>query len=506
MSDPIHSFGPTCIFHDDETTHPTNSPHPPHLRAQFFYVSSIPIDDPLSPLPPISSDSKSSQSQQPQPFSLRDNAALAEAWQSIEHLFRPPSNSDVGSPVRPPVGERGRTLGELVRFPRFKADGKSNAATTHQVKDQKYGAAVSDPREPGSERLFQSGSSSSAPPSSPHQPKPQPPSEAEVNLDRASGQMGTKKYRRFSPFRKTKAADEDLGTSGLPVHLSQADSQTDTDISGHPFARTPISSPGDKQDSKKPEMIAAEPLKHMKDGNVESQRSPAHPKPRKREEGRQTSEDENAFIPVGVSRLHLVEMPDLLMKPIYWSPVNDVSAVLRGTWFYVSNMLPVEPELANWLETGYLELKPWTDTWQDELNSCVDIGAEAEMKVVYRLYPERPSSRASTAAEAKADRPTHAQPRRGSIQDSPVNHESLAAGPQMEKFRTWATEPSQRYRNHQVIYINASQAQILRPSLGPSPPASASLSRPSERAERSEFPSSEALIDGRGRNSTPPAG
>lgn len=38
--------------------------------------------------------------------------------------------------------------------------------------------------------------------------------------------------------------------------------------------------------------------------------------------------------PVGVSRLHLVSLPVLQMKPIYWSPVNDVAIVLRATWFY----------------------------------------------------------------------------------------------------------------------------------------------------------------------------
>ncbi len=39
-------------------------------------------------------------------------------------------------------------------------------------------------------------------------------------------------------------------------------------------------------------------------------------------------------VPVGVSRLHKVSLPDLQMKPIYWSPVNDIVTVLRGTWFY----------------------------------------------------------------------------------------------------------------------------------------------------------------------------
>lgn len=39
-------------------------------------------------------------------------------------------------------------------------------------------------------------------------------------------------------------------------------------------------------------------------------------------------------VPVGVSRLHMVSLPVLQMKPIYWSPVNDISIVFRATWFY----------------------------------------------------------------------------------------------------------------------------------------------------------------------------
>lgn len=39
-------------------------------------------------------------------------------------------------------------------------------------------------------------------------------------------------------------------------------------------------------------------------------------------------------VAVGVSRLHMVTLPSLQMKPIYWSPINDLAVVLRATWFY----------------------------------------------------------------------------------------------------------------------------------------------------------------------------
>jgi hypothetical protein len=39
-------------------------------------------------------------------------------------------------------------------------------------------------------------------------------------------------------------------------------------------------------------------------------------------------------VAVGLSRLHMVSLPVLQMKPIYWSPVNDLAIVSRATWFY----------------------------------------------------------------------------------------------------------------------------------------------------------------------------
>jgi hypothetical protein len=57
------------------------------------------------------------------------------------------------------------------------------------------------------------------------------------------------------------------------------------------------------------------------------------PVSRPRSESRKSLET-SADIVVGVSRLHMVSLPILQMKPIYWSPINDISAVMRATWFY----------------------------------------------------------------------------------------------------------------------------------------------------------------------------
>lgn len=77
------------------------------------------------------------------------------------------------------------------------------------------------------------------------------------------------------------------------------------------------------------------------------------------------------------------------MEPIYWSPLNDLAPVTRATWFYKETLLPVEVEIANMLEAGYVVMQPWTETWKDELNSAVEVGAVGEMKIVHRLWPEK---------------------------------------------------------------------------------------------------------------------
>ena len=93
-------------------------------------------------------------------------------------------------------------------------------------------------------------------------------------------------------------------------------------------------------------------------------------------------------VPVGISRLHLVDLPTLQMKPIYWSPVHDVSRVVRGTWFYKRTMYPVESDVANLLEIAYGYMKPWSQEYTDEINSCLDAGPDAENKLAQCLWPE----------------------------------------------------------------------------------------------------------------------
>ncbi|KAI9834182.1 MAG: hypothetical protein M1826_005293 [Phylliscum demangeonii] len=179
-------------------------------------------------------------------------------------------------------------------------------------------------------------------------------------------------------------------------------------------------------------------------------------------------------IPVGISRLHVVELPNLAMKPIYWSPVNDISSVTRATWFYKESLLPVEAEVANQLEAGYLRLEVWTETWDDELKSAAAVGAEGEAKVVHKLWPtDLPKESTSGSRPGTAPRSPPGNERtslgerparlgRLRLPASDLSHVAAEAHIHLPP------EKGRRFAKSGVIYRNQAEAFILRPNLLPS--------------------------------------
>lgn len=86
----VHSLGPSCVLHEgsNEFTRRASgiSDEAPKIKANFFYSSALPIDDPLSPIPTPSTSYQlgTSKVHPPRPFSAYDNAALEEAWQGLQ--------------------------------------------------------------------------------------------------------------------------------------------------------------------------------------------------------------------------------------------------------------------------------------------------------------------------------------------------------------------------------------------------------------------------------------
>lgn len=160
------------------------------------------------------------------------------------------------------------------------------------------------------------------------------------------------------------------------------------------------------------------------------------------------------------------------MGPIYWDPVHDISSVVRGTWFYKDTMMPVETDVANQIEEGYEYMKPWTQTYIDEVNSCLEIGADAELKLVHRLWPagdsgeevrpETQRSNMSLLTKAKDQLNSDERVRRHAIILA-AKPENRAAGILEAK-----AQPDRLYAKSSVIFANSRDAQILRPNLLPS--------------------------------------
>lgn len=112
----------------------------------------------------------------------------------------------------------------------------------------------------------------------------------------------------------------------------------------------------------------------------------------KEDENKESDEDEDTRqLLVGIERLHHVNLKTWLMKPVYWthrhSSANQ-TAVKRGIWFYGADSLPVEEALADALERGYHEVKPWTMAYEAELEAAGEIGESAEAKLKYNVQDD----------------------------------------------------------------------------------------------------------------------
>lgn len=130
-------------------------------------------------------------------------------------------------------------------------------------------------------------------------------------------------------------------------------------------------------------------------------------------------------------------------------------------------MLPVPTLVANQLESGYQELKPWTETWGDELRCAIDVGPLGEEKVSHKLWP-----READLGLKGGDEPLEAL-----ISSNPFcaarcfRGDAAAEGsidPKMSGKKGGSESQHRAFSNHHVIYKNSTEAFLLKPSLKPS--------------------------------------
>ena len=471
-----HSYGPTCALYEaDIDDGSPDDATPSNIKAQFFYASPLLIDDPLSPVPQINTDQLANQP--PQPFSLRDNAALEEAWQGSQQRQE-------AFMVRP--GSRG--LNRMFSFPKFQSGQILTPEITSPIVESSNYAFPTVPTTPEMRSLSRNSTmrrkSSKNPSSRSQSPvmtrrlsdmgtklRNAPESEVLLNqgipngdkmtvddiaeeLDIGSGQ----RHKQRSPVRKRRRNGSDISppsedtiqedqepTVTEPNAATTFNIENDSSISGRPFARapsarqiaarltgpSPLPSPRPERFQKMPEF-------------VQQQQRPSPPPEQTRK----------AFVPVGVSRLHLVEFPDMQMKPIYWSPINDTSHVIRATWFYKDSMLPVAADIANRLELGYEDMKPYLSTYQDELNACVEHGPSAESKIVRKLWPDEVQPLSAMPVQVDGVESEH--------EELPEVSHNIAMDPRK------SLTLRRQFQGHGVVYTDAKNAQILKPSALPS--------------------------------------
>lgn len=130
-------------------------------------------------------------------------------------------------------------------------------------------------------------------------------------------------------------------------------------------------------------------------------------------------------------------------------------------------MVPIEPAVANQLETGYRELRAWSDTWSDELRSALDVGAIGEEKVSHPLWPEVIDKR-SSGRELSPPEPSISS---DAFCASRCYQGEAAAAGTLEAVQSGDDSPDeakQPYKNYHVIYRDGDSAFLLKPSLRPS--------------------------------------
>lgn len=129
-------------------------------------------------------------------------------------------------------------------------------------------------------------------------------------------------------------------------------------------------------------------------------------------------------------------------------------------------MMPVDPAVANKLETGYRELRPYSETWQVELGCAVEVGPLGEEKVSHQLWPKMPDS-----TNSKSIMTDHFVSGNPFCAARCYRGEAAAEGtllPEANEDTSEDLQTSRKFAQYSVIYKDAKKAFLLKPSLRPS--------------------------------------
>lgn len=491
----VHTYGSECRLapvpplpdddHDDGYDAATE--RIPPINAQFFYSSLIPIQDSPSS---AASDARGSSAQSQRPFSEADNNALERAWLSLASDTHRRVHSRAQRNRSPSLSELSRDAATLAAIYR-------RLIQKHSLKHQQDAAPSSVSTSPTAtpaccpELRTDAASELRGAFCALTRRRLGMDSEAVVATVMAEiGKPGPTDARDSTETRSRSEQLSPIAATGarpsmLPAtRIGRTSSRVKASDGGNSLRaragrNTLAAAPAQPGPPPPDDGISGKPFVKIGSSDAEdttvSPSTAAVPKPRTAAVAANTHNDNQAEpweparaveVPVG-SRLYLVSFPEMQMRPMYWSPINDVTVVTRATWFYRDNMTPVEPKVANQLEAGYRELRPWSEAWSIEIRCAIEVGALGEEKVSQPLWGRPP-----TGTNANVEDMLPVEP---DISDDPYcaarcyRGSAAAVGvlsPHVDE--TTNTGPTTSYPNWHVVYKNATEANLLKPSLRPS--------------------------------------
>ncbi|KAJ3498720.1 hypothetical protein NLG97_g899 [Lecanicillium saksenae] len=509
----------------------------PPIKAQFFYSSSVPIDDPLSASSHITTTDFRKYKELLRPFGRGDNNALETAWLSLstadnrtrhealrfgkpkgetivkkdeesreelvqrlagrharlhagatrgqdislcattsqdeapevqEELCCPKILEDIKRELKKTTCSLARSV-DLTFSPEVIAKDIVEIVLRRQLGQNDGQTSMGNPLQIDSHKR-NPRVNSAGPSSRPSTPK-------QIRIGTAAGIENTQSKRSSWAGIEIKSrlrSDSQLSDRSNRTNEMARNSVPREGITGQPFARVSDTSP--RTDSISPMLSSGDsaavdstrkapptrpqtpPHKQEESNNPQRLERPVATQP-KREQPKE------AQVTVGISRLHMVDLPALQMKPIYWSPVNDI-AVIPSQRLLTSvrdTMLPVSTAVANQLEAGYQELRPWTDTWIEELECALEVGAAGEEKVAHQLWPKH--HRPVGALDSKDAEPIISS---DLFCAARCFRGDAAANGSIHSLKIEKQLPNRPFASYQVIYKDHRTAFLLKPNLAPS--------------------------------------
>jgi len=253
---------------------------PPPIAVRYFYTSPFAIDDPLSPLPPSLASSPSAPKRPPQPFSAFDNKELDKTWLDVRKKLLKLGEQGRGEKSR----TRASTITSTPGTPRLRPTG--TARRNIYDPDSKRRSVVGQDGEIVSES----------------------PRKALINEELRN---------------KRKSAELSGGENGLsrsfpgfdPSELSFPVDEPAT--TGRPFTRLPSRTDTRSTESSRPRSASNRPHPRANDSYNWGDDEPPAAANSERNRSKQrtlatfTPSPHHVKVPVGVSRLHSVIIPDL---------------------------------------------------------------------------------------------------------------------------------------------------------------------------------------------------